>query len=209
MRKTYIKYLATTTFCVAVCAGALIVEILPAEAEDIFLIEPADTTQVTSRDQRISQRKTEFKAQIDEQSLKNLPSRCEKVQNAVKTLKTNDDKTLSSRHDFYTGSANKLNYIIENLKKRNVDHTAVEAASRPFADSVNKYLSDAAEYKAAIEDLALMNCTKDTAGFRSTILSARELRARLASDEKNVKNTFVQIKTAVERAKETLSKASN
>ncbi|MBI5906834.1 hypothetical protein HY857_02160 [Candidatus Saccharibacteria bacterium] len=179
----------------------------PVQAEDVFLVEPADTSQTTTKDQRISQRKTELKAQISEQSLKTLAQKCKKVQKTIAAIKTKDEKALIIRHDFYTSSANKLNYIVDNLKKQNISSTALEAAGQPFGVAVNKYLSDARAYKAAIDDLASMDCTKDTTGFRATILSAQQLRAQLASDVATIKNTFTQIKAAVEQAKTKLPKA--
>ncbi|PJE65281.1 hypothetical protein COU91_02445 [Candidatus Saccharibacteria bacterium CG10_big_fil_rev_8_21_14_0_10_47_8] len=209
MPRVYIKYLIIGAFCALVSAVFVAVKVSFVQAEDIFLIEPADMSQTSTRDQRVNQRKAELKVQINEQSLKNLAARCEKVQKVVVTLKTRDEKVLIARHDFYIGSANKLNYIVENLKKRDISTASVETASQPFTTAVNKYLVDAGSYKTAIDDLAAMSCSKDTTGLRATILSAQQLRAQLASDVKNVKATFVQIKAAVEQAKKMLPKAGS
>lgn len=199
------KYLSIV-FCALIGATIMTVEAPPVQAEDIFLVEPADTSQTTTKDQRISQRKTELKAQISEQSLKTLAQKCEKVQKVIAALKTKDDKTLTTRHDFYTSSANKLNYIVDNLKKQNISSTALESAGQPFGVAVNKYLADAQAYKTAMEDLTAIDCTKDTTGFRATIISAQQLRAGLASDVKKVNSTFTQIKDAVEQIKTKLPK---
>jgi hypothetical protein len=199
------KYLSIA-LCILLGVTVMAAQTLPAQAEDIFLVEPADTSQTTTRDQRVSQRKTELKNQISEQSLKNLALRCEKVQKVVAALKTKDDKILTTRHDFYTSSANKLNYIVDSLKKQGISSTALESAGQPFGVAVNKYLADAQAYKTAMEDLTAMDCAKDTTGFRATILSAQQLRAGLANDVKKVNSTFTQIKDAVEQIKTKLPK---
>ncbi len=199
------KYLSIP-LCALIGAMIMAAQTLPAQAEDVFLVEPADTSQTTTKDQRISQRKTELKVQISEQSLKTLAQKCEKVQKVVAALKTKDDKTLTTRHDFYTSSANKLNYIVDNLKKQGISSTTLESAGQPFGVAVNKYLADAQAYKTAIDDLASMDCAKDPTGFRATILSAQQLRAQLANDVKKVNSTFAQIKDAVEQIKTKLPK---
>lgn len=209
MRKAYKKHLTIGVLCAVLFAVVVVIKNPPAKAEDVFLIEPADTSQTTTRDQRVNQRKAEQQAHINEQSLSNLAARCEKIQKTITTLKTKDAKALTRRHDFYTDKANKLNYIVENLKKQNISSATLETASQPFTVAVNKYLVDAQNYKAAIDDLAAMNCSSDTAGFRATILSAQKLRAQLATDAQNIKATFTQIRATVEQAKKMLPKAGN
>lgn len=205
MPRVHIKYLSIV-FCALIGVMIMAAQTPPVQAEDVFLVEPADTSQTTTKDQRISQRKTELKAQISEQSLKTLAQKCEKVQKTIAALKTKDDKILTTRHDFYTSSANKLNYIVDNLKKQGISSTALENVGQPFGVAVNKYLADAQAYKTAIEDLAAMDCAKDTTSFRATILSAQQLRAGLASDVKKVNSTFAQIKAAVDQIKTKLPK---
>lgn len=211
MPKIHIKYLTVCALFVLLCAVPLAIKISPVKASDAFLVEPANPEESTTRDQRVAERKAAFTVQIDQQSVRTLAARCEKTQKVLVALKDKDAKVLTARHDTYTNSVDKLNFIIKNLKSRNINSTAMEISRQQFIVATNKYIADAGNYKTALDDLAQLDCSKDLTGFKATILSARQLRSQLAVDVKNVKATYTQVKSAVDLAKQALSasKAGN
>jgi hypothetical protein len=173
-------------------------------AED-FIIEPKKVSDSTTQDQRLLERKDEFKSQIDAQAQKKLADKCEQVSKTLKSFKDKDTQALNTRHDKYVSYSDKLEFITNNLQSRGISTNNIESARQVFIDATNKYLADAAEYKSAIDDLTQIDRSKDPSGYRATILSSRKLRNQLAVDIKAVKATFTQIQSAVDQAKKSLS----
>jgi hypothetical protein len=75
-----------------------------------------------------------------------------------------------------------------------------------FVASINSYLTDAGKYKTAMDDLVIMDCKSDPAGFKASLTEARQLRTQLNTDVSNIKKNLANLQKSLANARQALIK---
>jgi hypothetical protein len=165
---------------------------------------PADPAQATTLPQRLSQRKTALKVQLSAPQIQKITKGCSLAQTGLQDIKTKDATAAEKRFQAYSALASQLAITIDHLERQGIDTTKLKIQQTTFKGAINKYLSDAANYKSAMDDVVVMDCKNDTAGFEATLLSARQLRTQLAADASAIKAEVPAITKAIEETKQSL-----
>jgi hypothetical protein len=168
---------------------------------------PSDPSQTTTIEQRIAQRKTITKITINAATAQTIAAKCALAQTAIGVVKTKDSTAREVRTQAYTNMAVRLNQIVENLGNQGFDASDVSSAQQKFNTNINRYLSDAQNYKTTMEDLVNMDCGKDPAGFSASLTMARSLRSQLAGDVTAIKDSFKDVSKVLNDVKKYLPKS--
>ena len=187
---------------IAVAGGAALA------ANDNPLITPVDPAQSTTLEQRIAQRKASLKIQVSKARQQVIKAKCSTAQGALQSQKNGDAIAADSRRQVYTDLATRLNDLIAKLKASNVDTTSLAAVQKQFNDAINTYLTDAAAYKTTMDDVVVIGCVNDPAGFETNLEEARRLRTQLAADVAKIKALRPALVKAINDARQTLMKAN-
>jgi len=171
------------------------------------LIEPADSEKTTSLSERLKKRKDELKLSLGESAKQRLAGKCAASQAVVKKLKTRDAAARDKYHSAYTKMIERLEIVATKLAQQGVSTSGLANAQQLLTDSVNQYLSDAEAYRAAVDDLANMDCKGDLEGFQATLVTARSLREKLASDAALIKTSLKDVTAALAGIKNSLQAA--
>jgi hypothetical protein len=139
--------------------------------------------------QRIAQRKTALNTQLTTAQSQALAKKCVAVQKTLLAIKTKDETKVDKRKQAYTNLSAKLNEAVTILQKQAANTDSLRTQQQLFNNQANQYLIDSQTYMTTLNDLVLMDCSKDPAGFEATLLSARQLRTQLVNDYVLIKAT--------------------
>jgi hypothetical protein len=167
---------------------------------------PSVSQQNTTLAQRIAQRKTTYKAQLNLSAAdqKSLSNKCEAAQTALTNLNNHDKAPFDNRFQVYSDLVSRLSQISDNLATQGVSAPGLVAVQGKFVDVINKYLTDSVNYQNAITDAIAIDCTSDPVGFKASLLDARNLRAQLLSGVGSIKSQQNSVKSAINDAKKSL-----
>jgi hypothetical protein len=164
------------------------------------------STKPTALQQRVSQRKSSLNTQLTSLQAQILTSKCSPAQDILSKVKSKDNTTAEKRKQTYTELSAKVSSVTDILQKKGIDTTALKNAKDEYNSAANQYLIDSDSYKTAIEDVVSIDCKSDPAGFEATLVSSRQLRAKLATDSSQIKNKISEITKILASAKEELNK---
>jgi hypothetical protein len=168
------------------------------------LVEPADSEKTTSMTERLKKRKDELKLSLGESTKQRLAAKCAASQTNVAKLKDRDGTVRQKYHDAYTKLVERLETITTKLARQGQSTATIANAQQLLVDAVNQYLADAEAYRAAINDLAKMDCDGDVEGFQATLATARTLREKLIADALAIKQAAADVRVSLAQAKTTL-----
>jgi hypothetical protein len=154
---------------------------------------------------RVSQRETQYKADLAKYPAAKIKPKCQAAQAVLKAQNQAEKKTLLIRQNKYSKLANQLGDKVADLKALGIDTSHLTNAQQAMIDSINKFMSDAANYQSAVDDALAADCAADPTAFVSDLLEARTLRLQMAQDSVNIKSTTPDIKTALQTIKTRLS----
>ena len=170
------------------------------------LITPNSQEDSTTIDERLAARRP--KVQLSAADKSSIAAKCSLAQTAVNDRKTKDTKAASIRLQTYNELVKRLTFLVDNLSSQGSDATELLNAQNYFVASINNYLNDAQTYKTAMDDLVVMDCQKDPAGFRATLTEARDLRAKLGPDVTTIKNNLANLQKSLGDTRQALIKKS-
>jgi hypothetical protein len=137
-----------------------------------------------------------------------IAKNCAASQKLVKSIAAQDKNNTNKRQTVYTNVSTRLSQVIGSLSKQGIDSTELKTIQAQFNDSANQYLTDAATYKTAMEDLSTMDCAADPAGFEATLASARQLRLKLAGEAGQIASAKSALVKALAKTANVLSAGS-
>ncbi|HVO86613.1 MAG TPA: hypothetical protein VMT23_02675 [Candidatus Binatia bacterium] len=151
------------------------------------LITPQSPEATTSIDQRLASRETAYKSQLAGVDKTVIATKCKLAQSALIDVRSKDQKAAAIRLQAYNDLTQKLGFLVDNLSNQSVDATQLLTAQNQFVATINTYLNDAENYKAAMDDAITIDCVSDPTGFEASVLDARKLRAGLKPDVTAIK----------------------
>lgn len=195
---------AGATLAVALVA---VVGVVRADGEVLAnLVVPPSKEDTTTLESRLAARKTAYKSMLPAAANAAIADKCSLSQSAIADVKTKDIKAAAIRFDAYNGLAKQLSYLVDNLSSQGVDASSLLDAQNKFVGAINQYLVDASDYRTAIDDAVTVDCKADPAGFKASLLDARSLRSKLASDVAAVKSSSNIVRSALSKERQILIK---
>jgi len=188
-----------------ILAGFLLATSPLVSGESAGVTEPEDSEKKTQREDRLKQRRDQFKIVLGIEAKKRLATKCVAAQKAVGTIKTRDGTIREKRHGIYTKMIERLNEVTLKLQQQGQSTANLQEAQTSLTDAVNKYLADAETYRATINDLAEMACSDDVESWQATLQAAREQREQLKTDTAEIKAALASVRQALQVAKQALS----
>jgi hypothetical protein len=160
---------------------------------------------------RVTQRKSALKTQLTTERSQRITKNCLAAQNGLKNILIKDKALAGKRQATYSELSTQLTTTIRKLNSQKVDITELKTAQMQLDAAMNKYLEDMVAYKATLEDIAKIECAADPSGFEATLISARQLRVKLADDGKQIKTAKITMVQALKNTSAELSssKGSN
>lgn len=153
--------------------------------------QPAPTPPASSFDQRLAQRKAERNPTLDEKTQKRLENVCVNAQNKVRALQQKTTPALDNRTKTYQQMDAKLWVIIGKLKLAEKDTFKLEKQRADLAQKSDKFQSTSKLYQQALDDLVVVNCKADPAGFKALVDTARLYRTQLRAQTKDIQDYVV------------------
>ncbi len=170
---------------------------------------PSTTPQdSTTLPERLAQRKAAYKVQLTAAQQKDIASKCQVAQTGLQQLKTKESPNQAKRQQIYADLTKQLATTIDHLKRQSINTVQVEANQAKFVAAVNQFYADAASYDLAVDDTIITDCVTDSAGFRASLLDARQLRTQLSTDSAAIKATVPALKTSLTVAQQALIKVT-
>ncbi|HSX45086.1 MAG TPA: hypothetical protein VLF39_03205 [Candidatus Saccharimonadales bacterium] len=148
-----------------------------------------DTTTEKTMEDRITQRKAEFKTKLTTLQQNRVKLRCKQAQGGgIKSLDGRIKGLQTSRKEVYTNLVDRLNKLVDKLKTKGIDTTKLESEITVIKGKIDTFNNDLATYKQDVGDLKDLNCSSDPVGFKASLESTRTERQTLVNDGKAIKD---------------------
>ncbi len=145
--------------------------------------------------QRIDQRKAERNLKLEERDVKRLEGRCVAVQGNVREIQQKAASVLTKRTKLYQSIDAKLWVVIGRLKLAEQDTFDLEKLRIALAEKTANFQVISANYQQTIDDVIVMNCQADPAGFKALVDTARIYHTQLRDQSADIRAYIVdQIK---------------
>ena len=151
---------------------------------------PADAPAGGTAEQRLSLRKKEQNIKLDSKELLRVTSKCTNVQSSVRELQTKLAPVVEKRSNIYKKIDAKLWIIIGQLKLADKDTFKLEQQRSEFAKQVTAYDNSMTQYKQTLDDIVVINCKADPAGFMALVKTAREYHTLIRKQSQDL-NTYI------------------
>lgn len=133
-------------------------------------------------EQRLSQRKSERKVQLDDREQRRLSQRCTRTQQAIRELQQTTSQVADKRVEVYNQIDGKIWVTVGQLKLAEADTFALERLHDTYNKKVEGFHTIMEYYQQTLDDIAVINCQADVVGFKALVDTARiyhkDLRAR-------------------------------
>lgn len=202
--KTVLKKIAPSLLC-AIVVMVVVLNVAYADTTNTVLsslITPTSPEDSTTLDQRLAARRA--KVQLSAADKASIAAKCSLAQTALGDRKTKDTKAAAIRLQTYNELVRRLTFLVDNLSSQGNNAQELLNAQSYFVASINNYLNDAENYKVDMDDLVIMDCKSDPAGFRASLTDARTMRAKLGPDVAAVKGNLGNLQKALGNARQEL-----
>lgn len=142
-------------------------------------------------DQRLVQRKAEQNIQLDRKAQDRLTSKCVGAQNAVRSIQQKAGSTLDSREKAYQRIDGILWVTIGELKLAEQDTFNLERQRAQLAADAKTFQTTVDYYLQTLDDIAVINCQADPAGFKALLETARAYHQQIRVQSANIKTYVV------------------
>ena len=142
----------------------------------------------TQRETRIKTLRETQKVKLSVTEKKKIQEKCKAGQGKVSSVKGKIKGIETSRTQVHKNLMNRMNKLVEKLKAKGVDTTALEADIAVLQTKIDLFNTDLATYKQSVADLAIMDCKTDPEGFKAALATARTNLEKVRTDAKEVHN---------------------
>jgi hypothetical protein len=204
--KNTLKIAALSLLCLVI-VGGLVFKAARADTTNTVLsnlITPSSDEDSTTLEQRLAARRP--KVQLSAADKASIAAKCSLAQTAINDRRTKDTKAAAIRLQTYNELVKRLTFLVDNMSSQGSDASELLNAQNYFVASINSYLTDAGKYKTAMDDLVIMDCKSDPAGFKASLTEARQLRTQLNTDVSNIKKNLANLQKSLANARQALIK---
>lgn len=154
-------------------------------------LPPGPTAPGSTLEQRLAQRKQERQVKLTEKDQKRLISQCKGAQEISRKIQRDTTTTVDKRKAAYRVIDGKLWIINGQLKLGGNDTFKLEKVRAETDAKVQAFAATAANYQQTLDDLVLMNCQADPAGFKSIVDTARLYYAQLQAQSADIRGHII------------------
>lgn len=147
---------------------------------------PETETQKTERDARIKALKTAQKIKLAAAEKKKLQEKCQAAQGKTSSVTGRFKGIETSRGQVHENLVNRLNNLVEKLKTKGIDTTALEADIATLQTKIETFNTDLTTYKQSVTDLKALDCKTDPEGFKAALTTARTNLEKVRTDAKDI-----------------------
>lgn len=159
--------------------------------------------QQESMQQRVEKYKNKLGTPPGQGELNRLKLRCNVSQTVLKSLQTRVTTAQENRTKVYGKINERLNELNTALKEKSIDTSKLEPQIKELETKIEKFNTDIAAYKQAVEDAGSTECSNDPLALKAAIQEARTHHSQLITEVADIrtyinnviKPTLVQIKT--------------
>lgn len=151
---------------------------------------PAPTPPASTFEQRLAQRKNERNVRLDDRTSKRIANVCVRAQGKVRALQQQATPALNNRDRMYQQIDAKVWVAIGKLKIIGMDTFKLEKQRVTFTEKASAFQTTSKLYQQALDDLVVVKCQADTAGFKALLDTARIYRGQLRDQSTDI-NSFV------------------
>lgn len=169
-------------------------------------ITSEDVDAAKKRIERLQKYKDQATVKISANEEKRIAGACKSAQQITDKLSSDLTAVAERRSKAYTTVSDKISSLITRLEAVEVDAAELQASLTEFDSQVAALLESISEYKLTVEDISLMDCESDPAGFKAAIKSAKEQRVELVNSSQAIRSYISTIiKPIIQNIKESLS----
>ncbi len=170
---------------------------------------PTINAQSAAEDKGFSERKkqyaAEFKEELNESQKQRIQLRCLAVQSNIKNLATRMAEVQTKRKEAYNTILSDVKKLNEGLNNQAFDASALEQNTKELEDKVAAYEKNMTTYKKALEDLTIIDCSKDPAMFKAALLAARRAHTNLIGQVADIRAYILNtLKPTMQQVREEL-----
>jgi len=203
-------------------AAALLVPVLIASTA-FAVDEPAPTTTTTQKptttpapltdeqkrlmQERIQKRKDALKLRLTTAQQNRLKDRCKNAQGKIQSEQSKVNGIETSRAKVHANVLSHLTKLETKLAAQGLNTTELKVQITVLQTKIATFNTDLVEYKAAVSDLAAMDCVADPVGFKSSLEATRTARKKLREDavavhtyiKETIKPTLATLRAQLEK----------
>lgn len=169
----------------------------------------AQTAQTNGGDKNFSERKkqylTEFKQDLDVDQEERIKLRCLAIQENIKNLATRVGEAQDRRKTAYDTIMGDVKILTDGLKNQAFDTTNLEQNTKELSDKLEAYQTNLETYRQALEDLTVIDCSKDPATFMAALQAARRAHTNLTGQVADIRAYILNtLKPTLQQVREEL-----
>lgn len=173
-----------------------------------------ETTQTTAQTEqskqelqaRIQKRKDALKIKLTTVEQKRIQARCKNAQGMVHSLQAKTTGAETGRTQAYGNLVDRLNKLQAKLDEKGADTAEFKTEITTLQTKLDAFQTDLGTYKAAVADLADVDCVTDPVGFKAALQDSRTALTKLRDDSTAVR-TYLNdtIKPTLKKIRASLS----
>lgn len=171
--------------------GVLLVAVAVVGSQVLAQSQPRTTPRGSTFEQRLSQRKTERQIRLDERDRTRLEGTCVNAQGKIRGVQQRAAAVLDNRSKTYLSIDAKLWVMIGRLRLAEQNTFPLEKLRAGYATDVGRFQTLAHEYRQVLDDLTLVNCQADVAGFKALLDTARIYHKQLRTQSATLRDQVV------------------
>ncbi len=145
-------------------------------------------TEIHARDNRLEDLKKSLHINLSVAEKDALKKVCRPAQSVVAKIKTNFGNSVTKRTQAYTELQKNLNNLLDKLKAKGADTTALEQEINTLKTKFDNYKTDLANYQQTLTDLKAVDCQADPDAFQAALDAARTAHQKLVDDTVDIKS---------------------
>lgn len=149
---------------------------------------PATPSGGSTFEARLKQRKAEREIKLDDKDTLRLQKTCIAAQSKIRTLYQSASAALDERNKAYYRADAKLWVIIGRLKLANRDTYSLEKQRTNFAQQVADFQTTSNNFTQVLDDMQVINCAADPAGFKALLETAKIYRAQIVTKSNAIRD---------------------
>lgn len=152
---------------------------------------PAPAAPGSSFEQRLAQRKNERQVKLETRDQVRLQQQCSTAQNKVRAMQQKNSQIFNNRARVAQQMDGRLWILIGKLKLGQKDTFALEKNRATLAEKYAAFQVSAQNYQQVLDDLVLVNCKADPAGFKALLDSAKLYHEQLKAQSADIRAYLV------------------
>jgi chromosome segregation ATPase len=162
-----------------------------------------ETQELRTRKQQYADRITDDVSTSEQERIK---TRCLAVQTNIKALATRISSVQENRSKKYDAISENLTTLEKKLDNQAFNTTKLSSSIKELDNKISTYKTTMKDYKQAIDDMTVIDCSKDPVAFRGALEAARTKHAELITQVGDIREYVVNtVKPQLQQIRQALA----